>query len=72
MSGGNTRWVIVKDGADATLVDSGYPNDHDLLLASLDALGPKPEAVRAILVTHADNDHVGAAERMRLARGTPV
>ncbi|POX57950.1 MBL fold metallo-hydrolase [Streptomyces sp. Ru62] len=72
VSGSNTNWVIVKDGAEATLVDSGYPNDHDLLLASLDVLGLKPEAVRAILVTHAHNDHIGAAERLRLAYGTPV
>ncbi|MCX5355830.1 MBL fold metallo-hydrolase [Streptomyces mirabilis] len=72
VSGSNTNWVIVKDGADAILVDSGYPNDHDLLMASLDALGLKPETVRAILVTHAHNDHIGAAERLWLAYGTPV
>ncbi|MEU5312234.1 hypothetical protein [Streptomyces sp. NPDC021562] len=28
VSGSNTNWLIVEDGADATLVDSGYPNDH--------------------------------------------
>lgn len=72
VSGSNTNWVIVKDGDDATLVDSGYPNDHDMVLASLDVVGVKPEGVRAILVTHAHNDHIGAAERLRLAYGTPV
>ncbi|MEU6845439.1 MBL fold metallo-hydrolase [Streptomyces sp. NPDC046716] len=72
VSGSNTNWVIVKDGDDATLVDSGYPADHGLLLASLDAVGLKPEGVRALLVTHAHNDHIGAAERLRAAYGTPV
>lgn len=72
VSGSNTNWIIVKDGDEATLVDSGYPNDHDRLLASLAAVGLKPEAVRAVLITHAHNDHIGAAERLRTAHGTPV
>ncbi|MBO1334352.1 MBL fold metallo-hydrolase [Streptomyces sp. VRA16 Mangrove soil] len=72
VSGSNTNWVIIKDGNDATLVDSGYPADHDLLLASLDAVGLKPEGVRALLVTHAHSDHIGAAERLRATYGTPV
>ncbi|MFE6894419.1 MBL fold metallo-hydrolase [Streptomyces sp. NPDC057694] len=72
VSGSNTNWVIVKDGDDATLVDSGYPADHEMLLASLEAVGLTPQSVRAVLVTHAHNDHIGAAERLRTAHGTPV
>ncbi|MFF9488170.1 MBL fold metallo-hydrolase [Streptomyces sp. NPDC014676] len=72
VSGSNTNWVIVKDGADVTLIDTGYPGDHGRLLASLAAVGVEPGGVRAVLITHAHNDHLGAAERLRSAHGTPV
>jgi glyoxylase-like metal-dependent hydrolase (beta-lactamase superfamily II) len=70
--GSNTNWVIVKDGDSATLIDTGYPGDHDALLASLAEIGLAPEAVTAILLTHAHNDHIGSAERFRTGYGTPV
>ncbi|WP_320780539.1 MBL fold metallo-hydrolase [Streptomyces sp. CRN 30] len=72
VSGSDTNWVIVKEGDSATLIDTGYPGDHDRLLASLDAVGVRPAAVTAVLITHAHNDHVGAAERLRSAHGAPV
>ncbi|MEU1199930.1 MBL fold metallo-hydrolase [Streptomyces sp. NPDC005813] len=72
VSGSNTNWVIIKDGDSCTLIDTGYPADHDTLLASLDAVGLAPDAVTAILVTHAHNDHIGSAERLRLTHGVPV
>jgi len=72
VSGSNTNWVIIKDGDSCTLIDTGYPGDHDALLTSLDAVGLAPESVAAILVTHAHNDHIGSAERLRVTHGTPV
>ncbi|GAA1953125.1 MBL fold metallo-hydrolase [Kitasatospora viridis] len=72
VAGSNTNWVIVKDGDSCTLIDTGYPGDHDALLASLAAVGLGPEAVAAVLVTHAHNDHIGAAERLRVGHGVPV
>ncbi|MFF6998225.1 MBL fold metallo-hydrolase [Streptomyces sp. NPDC008313] len=72
VSGSNTNWVIVKDGDSCTLIDTGYPGDHDALLASLAAVGLAPGAVSAVLVTHAHNDHIGASERLRAGHGIPV
>ncbi|MFD0021642.1 MBL fold metallo-hydrolase [Streptomyces sp. NPDC058382] len=72
VSGSNTNWVIIKEGDSCTLIDSGYPGDHDALLASLDAVGLAPNAVAAVLITHAHNDHIGSAERLRAGYGTPV
>ncbi|MEU5088380.1 MBL fold metallo-hydrolase [Streptomyces sp. NPDC021356] len=72
VTGSNTNWVIVKEGDSCVLVDSGYPGDHDAVLASLGMLGLRPESVAAVLVTHAHNDHIGAAERLRAAHGVPV
>ncbi|MFE1326930.1 MBL fold metallo-hydrolase [Streptomyces sp. NPDC058735] len=72
MHGSNTNWVILTEGDAVTLVDTGYPGDRARLLASLAQVGSSPEAVAAVLVTHAHNDHLGSAEYLRAAHGTPV
>ncbi|MHC3470026.1 MBL fold metallo-hydrolase [Streptomyces sp. 7R007] len=70
--GSDTNWVILTEGDEVTLIDTGYPGDREQLLASLAAVGAAPEAVAAVLVTHAHNDHLGSAEYLRTAYGTPV
>ncbi|MFG2327391.1 MBL fold metallo-hydrolase [Streptomyces sp. NPDC048568] len=70
--GSHTNWVILTDGDAVTLVDTGYPGDRRPLLDSLAAVGASPEAVTAVLITHAHNDHLGSAEYLRAAHGTPV
>ncbi|MFJ4468184.1 MBL fold metallo-hydrolase [Streptomyces sp. NPDC089424] len=70
--GSNTNWVIIKDGDAVTLVDTGYLGDRPMLLDSLAAVGSAPEAVTAVLITHAHNDHLGSAEYLRATYGTPV
>ncbi|MEV0980128.1 MBL fold metallo-hydrolase [Streptomyces sp. NPDC049915] len=70
--GSNTNWVILTDGDAVTLIDTGYPGDRQLVLDSLAQVGSSPEAVAAVLITHAHNDHLGSAEYLRAAHGTPV
>ncbi|MGW6547825.1 MBL fold metallo-hydrolase [Streptomyces massasporeus] len=70
--GSNTNWVILTEGDSVTLVDTGYPGDREQLLASLAQVGGSPEAVTAVLITHAHNDHLGSAEYLRATYGTPV
>jgi len=70
--GSDTNWIILTEGDAVTLVDTGYPGDRAALLASLAEVGSAPEAVQAVLVTHAHNDHLGSAEHLRAAYGTPV
>jgi glyoxylase-like metal-dependent hydrolase (beta-lactamase superfamily II) len=70
--GSNTNWVILGEGDAVTLIDTGYPGDRELLLASLAAVGSSPEAVAAVLITHAHTDHLGSAEFLRATYGTPV
>ncbi|MFF7770044.1 MBL fold metallo-hydrolase [Streptomyces massasporeus] len=70
--GSNTNWVILTEGDAVTLVDTGYPGDREQLLASLAQVGSSPEAVAAVLITHAHNDHLGSAEYLRATYGTPV
>jgi len=66
------NWVLLREGADVTLIDSGYPGDLDRLEASIRAIGSRPEAVRAILITHAHVDHMGAVTPFHERYGTPV
>ncbi|MEU7721592.1 MBL fold metallo-hydrolase [Streptomyces tibetensis] len=70
--GSNTNWVILTEGDAVTLVDTGYPGDREQVLASLAEVGGSPEAVAAVLITHAHNDHLGSAEYLRSTYGTPV
>ncbi|MET7288877.1 MBL fold metallo-hydrolase [Streptomyces sp. NPDC005573] len=70
--GHHTNWVILKDGDAVTLIDTGYPGDREGVLESLAAVGSSPQDVAAVLITHAHNDHIGSAEHLRTAYGTPV
>ncbi|GAA4042329.1 MBL fold metallo-hydrolase [Streptomyces shaanxiensis] len=70
--GSNTNWVILTEGDAVTLIDTGYPGDRAKLLASLSEVGSTPEAVKAVLITHAHTDHLGNAEYLRDTYGTPI
>jgi glyoxylase-like metal-dependent hydrolase (beta-lactamase superfamily II) len=71
-SGTDVNWVLLRDGDDLTLVDGGYPGDVAAVEASIRSIGRRPEDVRAILVTHAHVDHLGAVNPFRQRYGTPV
>ncbi|MER6695164.1 MBL fold metallo-hydrolase [Streptomyces minutiscleroticus] len=70
--GSDTNWTILTEGDAVTLIDTGYPGDRRALLDSLTAVGRSPEAVSAVLITHAHNDHLGSAEYLRRTYGVPV
>jgi glyoxylase-like metal-dependent hydrolase (beta-lactamase superfamily II) len=62
---------IVEDGTDLALVDAGGPADWPALLGELAAMGRSIDDVRAVLLTHAHEDHIGFAERARQEGITP-
>jgi glyoxylase-like metal-dependent hydrolase (beta-lactamase superfamily II) len=70
--GSDTNWIILTEGDAVTLVDTGYPGDRERLLASLAAVGRRPEDLTAILITHGHADHLGSAEYLRATYGVPV
>lgn len=70
--GADVNWVLLRDGRDVTLIDSGYPGYLDDVLRSLTRIGREPEDVAAVLITHAHVDHVGGANYFARAHRTPV
>ncbi|NJC74263.1 MBL fold metallo-hydrolase [Planosporangium thailandense] len=68
----HVSWVLVTDGTDVTLVDSGYPGDRARVAASLEAIGRSPADLSAILLTHGHPDHIGSVEHLRRVHRLPV
>ena len=66
------NWTIVSGPDGVTLIDAGYPGDHDDVLASLTRTGHTLDDLRAILVTHAHVDHIGAIPQLLERVDVPV
>jgi len=66
------NWTLVSDDSGVTLIDAGFPGHRDDVLTSLRELGFGPEDLRAILLTHAHIDHLGAAIWFAETHRTPV
>lgn len=63
---------LVADDSGVTLIDAGVAGQWDEFLAELAAMGRHVEDVRAVLLTHGDEDHIGFAERLHREHGVPV
>ncbi len=70
--GTDVGWLVVRDGRDLTLVDTGWPGDVDALEAGLATIGHHPRDIRAVLLTHAHVDHTGGLNHLHDAYGVPV
>ena len=62
--------VVTDDGV--TVIDAGLPGHWKDLVDELDGLGLTPAAIRGVVLTHGDSDHIGFAERLRHDYGVPV
>ena len=65
VEGSHVGFVLLVDGDEVTLVDSGYPNDRDLVDASVAEIGRSLGDISAVVLTHGHADHKGSAERLR-------
>ena len=68
----HTNFVLIVDGTNVTMVDSGYPKDRDLVDASVAKIGRSLADVEAMVLTHGHVDHKGSAERLRLDHDVAV
>jgi glyoxylase-like metal-dependent hydrolase (beta-lactamase superfamily II) len=63
---------LVADASGVTVIDAGLGGQWPEFLAELAAMGRSLSEVRAVLLTHGDEDHIGFAERLRVEQGVPV
>jgi len=72
VEGSAVNWTLIAEGDALTLVDAGYPGDHDEVLASIGEIGRRLSDVEAVLVTHAHIDHIGSLPRLLEQHPMPV
>jgi len=60
---------LIEEGGRLTLLDAGLPGYWRALLRELAAIGRRLEDIDAVLLTHSHTDHLGIAERVRVAAG---
>lgn len=63
---------LLEEAGAVTIVDAGVPAYYADLAAELAAMGRTIEDVRALVLTHGHEDHIGFAERLRAERAVPV
>lgn len=66
----NPYLLIDPDGL--TLIDTGIPGSHKKILRFMKDLGYAPQALKRILITHADFDHVGGLAALQVTSGAHV
>ena len=64
-------YLLEQDG-EVTLVDAGFSGYRDTLEPALAEIGRSLDDVRAVVLTHADPDHVGFAGHLHQTHGIPV
>ena len=62
--------VDTEDGV--TVIDAGLAGHSRDLTAELASMGRSADDIRDVVLTHADADHLGVAERLRRDHGVPV
>ena len=64
--------TVIVSGNEVTLVDTGLPGNDEKILAFIEALGHKRGALKHILLTHSDGDHIGSLPALAATSGARV
>ena len=64
--------VYLLDAGDLVLIDSGAGKSFDKLVSNIEWLGLDPKRLKAVLVTHAHIDHIGALHRFQKEYGVQI
>ena len=72
ISGRVVNQYLIVDDDGLTLVDAGLAGNDKKILRYMASLGHAPGALRRIVITHADGDHVGALAALKKATGARV
>lgn len=63
---------LIEEGGALTVIDAGISGQWKDLLAELESMGRTLDDIRGVILTHADTDHLGFAERLRRDAGVPI
>jgi glyoxylase-like metal-dependent hydrolase (beta-lactamase superfamily II) len=63
---------LIEEAGQVTVVDAGMAGHYGQLFDELAAMGRTIDDVRALVLTHGHEDHIGFAERLRATDGVPV
>jgi glyoxylase-like metal-dependent hydrolase (beta-lactamase superfamily II) len=69
---GTVNSYLVVEGGEVTVIDAGLPAYRRLLVDELGRLGLGLDAVRALVLTHGDTDHIGFAQWLWEEKGVPA
>ncbi|NVN00675.1 MBL fold metallo-hydrolase [Arthrobacter sp. SDTb3-6] len=72
VAGPASNWIILREGREFTVIDSGYPGDRADFIKSIRQLGLEPRNMAALLITHGHVDHTGSARMLSDGFGVPV
>ncbi len=64
--------TVIVSGNAVTLIDTGIPGSEVQILAFIESLGQQRSALKHILLTHSDGDHIGSLPALVAASGAQV